>query len=160
MIWKVYKSSWLATIVSIAGAGCIYGGIICLISGQILPALICLAIGVAFYLLAEKIAANAVFKAWKKEVVSKGYAQMIAQGNLSVAAHLYQQNPGEKTLQYLETLNPCVVSSLRGGTNTASAQQAVPGNTRQNPQDSHFCSNCGSRLEDSANFCASCGRRI
>lgn len=54
--WNKYQSSKLATFVSIVGALTRYGGVMCLFSGLIPGAIVCIAIGVGFHYLAELIA--------------------------------------------------------------------------------------------------------
>lgn len=122
MFFKIYKSSILATIVSIIGAGFLYGGIVCLFSGAAPAGIICAVAGVGIHLAAESMATNAVFNKWRKRVVSNGYAQKIAAGDYSLAVQLYNQNPGEKTLQYFETLNANVAARIRAAIKANSGQ--------------------------------------
>lgn len=141
MRWTVYKSSGLATFVSIVGALVCYAGILCLFAKEFLAAVICVVIGFAIQMGADEIAKNATFKKWKNEVVSKGYAQLIAQGDYSVAVQLYNQNPGEKTIQYFETLNPQIAARIAASIQSAQVQkaasagsQAAPSETKPEPQ--------------------------
>lgn len=75
---------------------------------------------------AAEIAYNPTFKKWKKEIISKGYAQLIAQRDYSVAVQLYNQKPGKKTMQYLETLNPQIASRLAASVQSAAGQRTAP----------------------------------
>lgn len=123
MFFRIYKSSFLATVVSIIGAGFLYGGIVCVISGLILPGILCAAAGIAIHLAAESMAEKAVFNKWKKSVVEKGYAQRIAAGDYSVAVQLYNQNPKERTVEYFASLNADVGARLRAAIQASSAQK-------------------------------------
>lgn len=55
LFWKKYQLSKFATFVSIVGALVRYGGVLCLFSALIVPALICIGIGVGIHFCAEAI---------------------------------------------------------------------------------------------------------
>lgn len=142
MIWKVYKSSWLATFVSIVGAACIYGGIICLFSGQILPAVICVVIGIAFYLLAEKIAAL------------RGGSQAGAAQKTAPAANRKTAS-GNKASGASNRTSRCAAcgAALSPGSQFCAA-------CGRKVQQARSCPMCGNRLAEGAKFCSSCGYQL
>ncbi len=63
--WKKYALSKFATFISIVGALVRYGGVLCLFSGLIPAALICIAIGIGIHFCAEAIAKRKVNKVAK-----------------------------------------------------------------------------------------------
>lgn len=172
MRFKIYKSSVLATIVSILGAVSCYAGILALFGKEFLAGIICIVIGILIQVAAGEIAENAAFKKWKKEVISRGYAQRIAQGDYSVAVQLYNQNPGEKTLKYFGSLNSNVAFSLRsavqassGNQNTNSGQTVSKPAPKANSAGATFaqgarCSVCGAALGAGDAFCIQCGTKV
>ena len=135
MRWTIYKSSGLATFVSIVGALVCYAGILLLFAKEFLAAVICIVIGFAIQLGAEEIARNAEFKKWKNEVVSKGYAQLIAQGDYSVAVQLYNQKPGEKTMEFFKTLNPQIAAKIAASIQSTQAQKAASAGSQTAPSE-------------------------
>ena len=163
---KIYKSSVLASIISIAGALPVYIGIVGLLGKEYLNGIICIVVGILIQGIASIVAENAAFNKWKKEVVSKGYANRIAMGDYSCAAQLYQQNPGEKTLAYFATLNPDVTARLRNGAPASSAQDKKPTPAPSKPAAPNGsgqglrCPGCGSPIGADFKFCLQCGRKI
>ena len=135
MRWTIYKSSGLATFVSVVGALVCYAGIMLLFAKEFLAAIICIVIGFAIQMGAEEIARNATFKKWKNEVVSKGYAQLIAQGDYSVAVQLYNQNPGEKTMEFFKTLNPQIAAKIAASIQSTQAQKAASTGSQTAPSE-------------------------
>lgn len=135
MRWTIYKSSGLATFVSVVGALVCYAGIMLLFVKEFLAAVICIVIGFAIQMGAEEIARNATFKKWKNEVVSKGYAQLIAQGDYSVAVQLYNQNPGEKTMEFFKTLNPQIAAKIAASIQSTQAQKAASTGSQTAPSE-------------------------
>lgn len=53
--WKKYAYSKFATFVSVVGALTRYGGVICLVNSLIVPAIICILIGIGIHFGAEAI---------------------------------------------------------------------------------------------------------
>ena len=135
MRWTIYKSSGLATVVSVVGALVCYAGIMLLFAKEFLAAVICIVIGFAIQMGAEEIARNATFKKWKNEVVSKGYAQLIARGDYSVAVQLYNQNPGEKTMEFFKTLNPQIAAKIAASIQSTQAQKAASTGSQTAPSE-------------------------
>lgn len=107
--WKQYKLSKSATFISVVGTLIRYGGVLCLFSGLIPGALVCIPIGVGFHFWAEEVA----FSAWKKNVQAKGYEIKVVQGDLQTAIQLYNANPNKKTLAYFDGLNPQIAAKIR-----------------------------------------------
>ena len=99
----------MATFVSILGAFTRYAGAMCLFSGIIPAALVCILIGIGIHFGAEQIA----FNAWKKKIQEQGYDNAVRQGDLQTAIKLYNAKPEEKTLKYINSLNPQVASQIR-----------------------------------------------
>ena len=167
MRFKIYKSSVLATLVSIIGAVTCYGGILALFEKEFVAGILCIAIGIVIQAAAGNIAENTAFKKWKKEVLSKGYANRIAQGEYSLAVQLYNQNPGEKTLKYFDTLNSNVGSRLRSAVQAASPKETksvtasaqVEGAQNRSAQTLR-CPACGSEIGPDFRFCLQCGHKI
>lgn len=100
-MFKKYKNSGWATFVSVIGALCQYGGVMCLVNSLIPAGLITLAIGIALYFAGEKIH----FNKWIKLVQSKGLEEKI-RTDINVAVQVYNANPGDNTLKYITGLNP------------------------------------------------------
>ena len=69
--WKKYALSKFATFVSILGTLTRYAGVMCLFSGVIPAALICIAIGVGLHFAAEAIAKNKAAKVAGKANAAK-----------------------------------------------------------------------------------------
>lgn len=100
-MFKKYKNSGLATFVSVIGALFQYGGVLCLFSGLIPGALVCIPIGILLYFAGEKIS----FNKWVKLLQSKGLEEQI-RTDANVAVQVYNANPGKNTLAYISSLNP------------------------------------------------------
>ena len=62
MRFKIYKSSVLATLVSIIGAVTCYGGILALFEKEFVAGILCIAIGIVIQAAAGNIAENTAFK--------------------------------------------------------------------------------------------------
>ena len=167
MRFKIYKSSVLATIVSIIGAVTCYGGILALFEKEFVAGIVCIIIGFIIQIGASEIAETAAFKKWKKAIVSKGYDQRVAQGDYTVAVQLYNQNPGEKTLKYFDTLNSNVTTRLRSAVQASSSKEtkSVPASGKSNASPNRSaqtlrCSACGSEIGPDFQFCLQCGHKI
>lgn len=174
MRFKIYKASGLATFVSIIGALAVYGGILALFEKEFLAAVICVVVGILIQVGAGEIAENAVFKKWKKEVIAKGYAHKIAMGDYAVAVQLYNQNAGEKTLKYFESLNPNVGARLRSAVKATAEKDAAeaktskpaqmdstrPAETASRSAQTLRCAACGTELASDDRFCIQCGTKV
>ena len=173
MRFKIYKKCILATIVSILGALAVYGGIMALFAKEFLAGVICFVVGVLIQVGAEQIAEGAAFKRWKKEVIAKGYANKVAMGNYTVAVQLYNQNTGERTLKYFESLNPTVGARLRSAVKETADKKAAeakkpepakPASTGSaaagQSAQTNRCAACGTVLQPNDRFCIQCGTKV
>lgn len=123
MFFKIYKTSALATFVSIIAAVCVWGGVAAVFNGIVLGGIVIGVIGMFIHIWADEIGEKAAFEKWTKELKLRGYTNKVAEGNFEVALALYKQNPTERTIQYFASLNPQVGARLREIAKAAQAQK-------------------------------------
>ena len=107
----IYKTSVLASAVSIFGCGFMLMGIASAFSGQVVGGIIMALCGVGLSIWASEISENKRFKVWKKKVEEGGFVPAI-QSNMKTAIDCYNTLPGKKTLAYIRTLNPAAADNI------------------------------------------------
>lgn len=108
-----YKNSLAATLVSILGSGIIVCGGVIIAEGEIFIGILTLLTGlfITFYC-GKRIAKNKAFKDWTKALKEKGLEEHIKSSS-EVARKVYDSNPCEKSLKYIENLNPKAAAEIR-----------------------------------------------
>lgn len=133
--WKKYALSKFATFVSVLGALMRYAGVMCLFSGLIPAALICIAIGIGLHFGAEAIAKNKAAK-----VIGKANAAKTSNPVPNVAKTTVAQ-PTPKPVQ----TNP---------TTSATAQPTAASDGKIK------CGKCGALVSTANKFCTECGNTL
>ena len=111
MFVRIYRNSFLASLVSIIGSAVAATGIASALGGE--PAgLIAVPVGIAFFCLAGSISEGKEFKKWQKLVRSKGIEDAM-RTDAALAVSVYRTNPGERALSYITALNPGAGAYIR-----------------------------------------------
>ena len=102
-----YPNSFAATMASIIGSGLIMVGILAPIGGDmpIGVGIFFLLMGIGLLSIASNINRNKAFKRWLKRIKEDG-ADDIVRESTAGAVKVYNAFPDERTLAYIEELNP------------------------------------------------------
>lgn len=156
LFWKKYPLAKFATFVSIVGALTRYAGVMCLFSGLIPAALICIAIGIGIHFCAEAIA-----KGKAKRVARKADAAKPA--SPAPAREEAVEQPAAKPVE----VEPAPVApeqpEAEETVKCSNCGEAVPANNQFCPEcgtkmvKEKKCSQCGNILEEDDKFCGQCG---
>ena len=112
MIFRIYKNSILATIISMMGTAFAFGGVYMIIDGETSGAALLIIFGVALMFGAAAISKNKVFKVWVKSLKSKGILEQLST-NDALCRQVYQANPIKRTVRLIEKYNPRMADELR-----------------------------------------------
>ena len=127
-----YRNSILASAISLFSCALAVMGVKSYLDGE-LPiehAALAVVIGVIGIALGKLVSNRKTFKKWVKALEEKGIHERI-RASVSDACAVYKQNPGKRTLQYIETLNPTAAAVIRG---TAPAPAPRPRPETRAPQ--------------------------
>ena len=108
---RIYKNSFLASLVSILGS---ISGLICVcafLGGEIIAGIIALIISVLLFFAAEYLSQMKCFKLWIKQLEAKGMLSQVA-NNMDAAVAMYNANPTKMTLSYIKKLNPDAATTI------------------------------------------------
>lgn len=108
---RIYTNSVLANIVNILGYLFVFTGVAGLFEGVILGGILMIGVGLALMFWASNISENKKFTNWKKSVQAKGLEPKIRSSN-QVAVQVYNAYPCDKTLKYIQTLNPAAAQMI------------------------------------------------
>lgn len=101
---RIYKNSFLASVVSIFGTILSVSGIAMLFAVP-LGGIVCILLGIGLFIWGGEISENKAFKKWIKDLESKGVvAALPASSELCVK--VYNANPCKKTLNFIRKHNP------------------------------------------------------
>ena len=102
---RIYKNSFVASILSMCGYGLAMVGLIVAFTESIAGGVIVALIGVGLAFWGAKVSENKQFRMWKQKIEADGMANRIKE-DVKVAAMAYNSNPNKKTLAYISQLNP------------------------------------------------------
>lgn len=102
---RIYKNSFIASILSMCGYGLAMVGLIVTFTESVVGGVIVALIGVGIACWGAKVSENKQFKVWKRKIEADGMVNRIKE-DVKVAVIAYNSNPGKKSLAYISQLNP------------------------------------------------------
>ena len=109
LFWKQYAGCKAATFISVVGALLRYAAVLCLVNELIPAGIICISVGIVLHFCAEAVA----FNKWKRLVKQKGVDQRVRQGDIQAAIGLYNSRAENRTIKYIESLNPDLGAQIK-----------------------------------------------
>ena len=116
MIFRTYKNSFLASMISLFGSGFIFGGLYMITSGELGGAIAMIVVGLICVFGASAISNNKAFKAWVKGLKEKGILDQLATSD-ALCKQVYQANPKKQTIKLIEKYNTRVADELYATSN-------------------------------------------
>ncbi len=108
---RIYKHSILATFLSMFGTGFSLGGIFILFNLEA-GGIVILIIGICFMWWAESVNDKKTFTLWRKRLEENHIDQLITT-SIADSVQVYNANPGKRTLEYIQGLNPQAAAYIR-----------------------------------------------
>lgn len=108
---KIYKNSFLASVISLCGSAFTVGGI-CALFAEPVTGICCIAAGIGLLAWGKNISENKAFKKWWKQITDNHLEPQIAASQQTAIA-IYNKNPQERTLKEIAKLNPAAAQNIR-----------------------------------------------
>lgn len=111
----IYKNSLLASACSLAGYGCVVGGVLAVFNGEIAGGIAIAAVGFGLAVLASAISEAKRFWSWKRQIKKKGLEPTI-RSSTQAAIQVYNTYPCDRAMKYIAELNPAAGNYIRQNT--------------------------------------------
>lgn len=108
----IYKNSVLATILGIVAGLTLAGGVVALLSRELVGGIILIALGLGIRMLAEYISEKKQFKKWIRQLEENDALKELPTSN-QFAVKLYNAHPTNSTIKYIEKYNPQAAQLIR-----------------------------------------------
>lgn len=111
-----YRNSFLASVVSIFGCVIAVGGISYIVDGNgVLAGVVMFVVGIVLAAIGKQISEDKSNKKWLKELQSKGLDGQV-RASAEAANQLYNANPCDFTLKYIQSVNPAAAQQIAART--------------------------------------------